>query len=247
MSRTQAMIAFALVLAASAPAIADDPKVDPKAKAREHIERATELHAAGQFTEALGELTLAFALDPDPQLLFAIGQVHVKLGHCTEAITFYERFLATKPRAEEAATVRQAIAKCNEAVTTKPVDVPVVVEPPPPQAIVVTTTAPWYTDWIGDALVGGGVVTWIASAVVYRSARSTRDDADDAATYEEYEDLLDKARGRRTLSVVVAAGGAALVTAGVLRYVLGDRRREERRLAIAPTAGGGFVTWDLRF
>src|SRR5262249_747385 len=99
-----------LALASASPRAFADPKAD----AKQHIDKATAAHSAGHYNDALKELTLAYALDPNPELLFAIGQVHMKIGDCTAATTFYERFIATKPDAKEAAIAQKAITSCKD-------------------------------------------------------------------------------------------------------------------------------------
>src|SRR5690349_6271689 len=80
---------------------------DPKADAQVHIDNASKLHDEGKLAEALQELKDAYVLDPRPELLFAIGQIHVNLGQCSDAITYYERFLGTKPDRDAAAVTRE--------------------------------------------------------------------------------------------------------------------------------------------
>src|SRR5690606_36356983 len=89
----QAALVAIVVLSSAPHAHADDVK----AKAKAHVTRATELHRESKFREALVELKTAYALEPDPKLLYAMGQIHVRLGECEQAIAFYERFLASKP------------------------------------------------------------------------------------------------------------------------------------------------------
>jgi tetratricopeptide (TPR) repeat protein len=101
------------VLAASAFA-------DPAAEAKQHFEAASAAHKAGNFRKALEELMLSYALEPKPELLYAIAQVHVKLGECPQAITFYQRFLASNPKPEHAKRAQEAIHICKTA-------------PPPPE------------------------------------------------------------------------------------------------------------------
>jgi tetratricopeptide (TPR) repeat protein len=86
---------------------------DPKTDAKEHFAKASSAHKEGRFSDALNELTIAYALDPKPELLYAIGQIHVKLGQCPQAITFYQRFLASNPKPEQAALARKAIEVCK--------------------------------------------------------------------------------------------------------------------------------------
>jgi tetratricopeptide (TPR) repeat protein len=196
------------------------------------LERATALHAAGKYAEALPELQLAYALDPQPDLLYAIGQVEVKLGHCPRAVLFYERFLATSPPAGPASAATEAIETCRT-------------RPPPPagekRTEVVTTRAPWYTDTLGDALAGAGIALGVGAVFAYGSARSSLDAADRATTYDEHIAAVERASGRRNLAVVLAIGGAAAGTGAVLRFMRGDRTRKETRVIVAPTGDGAAV------
>ena len=84
-----------------------------KEQAQKHISKATEAHQAGKFDVALTELQAAYAIDPQPDLLYAIGQVHVKLGKCDDAVASYEKFLATKPPADAANSAKEAINTCK--------------------------------------------------------------------------------------------------------------------------------------
>jgi hypothetical protein len=105
---------------------------------------------------------------------------------------------------------------------------------------------PWYKDPLGDMLVLSGVAAGAASIVFYVGARSALDDGESASTLAEYESLVDDAKSKRSLSVVFAGGSAVLIGAGLLRYALRDSG-ETRGVAIAPTRGGGFVTWTGGF
>ncbi|MEO7094086.1 MAG: tetratricopeptide repeat protein [Polyangiales bacterium] len=149
---------FAIVVAAvPATAFADDPKAEAKA----HIERASALHEEGKHVEALAELKTAYALDPQPQLLFAMGQSHVQLGECTQAISYYQRFLAAKPSAAQARVTNEAIEACK---TNPPPAVnrpPTEPEPPPPPP---TSPTPSLSAYHGNVSVrattaGGGSTT----------------------------------------------------------------------------------------
>src|SRR5262249_30834284 len=86
---------------------------DSKAEAKQHVDRATELHEQGKFAQALDELKTAFSLDPKPELLYAMGQIHVSLGQCPQAITYYQRSLASKPAPSTANAAIEAIEACK--------------------------------------------------------------------------------------------------------------------------------------
>jgi len=249
-------LSFTVVLMLASSSAGADPKADAKA----HIEKATAAHAAGKYDDALRELTLAYALDPQPELLFGIGQVHMKLGDCESATTFYQRFIATKPNPKAAAIAQKAITTCKDhppepkkvepepvvepakppPVETKPEPVAVIPPPPPPEQ------RPWYRDVVGDALVGLGVVAEAVAVVEYRGALDKRDRADAAMNYGDYQKLLDDAHHQNRFAIGFAAGGGALVLAGVIHYIVSGKP-EEHGVAIVPTHGGNLVTWTTRF
>ena len=122
-----------------------------------------------------------------------------------------------------------------------------VAEPVPSAPVATTQYSPWYRDVLGDALVITGVAATVGSFFAYRAAQSDLDTAEDAGTLDAYNDLRDSAETKQLYTVVLAGGGLALVTAGVLRYALRDNRRETRGVAIVPTTSGGLITWSGGF
>jgi hypothetical protein len=249
---TKVLVIAACVVALPLAARADDSK----AEAKQHVVRATELHMDGKLAESLDELKTAYALDPQPQLLFAMGQIHVQLGECPQAIVYYERFLATRPADDAATVTREAIETCKTnpppAIQTRPAPVDAVAPPAPPRAPPVaaatTTTSvtpPWYRDYIGDGLVAGGVVAGVVGIALYSSALSARDDADHAADYQAFSNLVDHAHSERTTAVVFGLGAVALVTAGAVHLVLHHRAPEVT--VTASGASGASVVWSGRF
>jgi tetratricopeptide (TPR) repeat protein len=233
---------------------------DAKSDAKAHIEKATTFHSEGKYKEALEELTLAYALDPKPELLYAIGQVHVQIGNCSEAISFYERFLATKPAKGPAGAAKEAIQTCKKAPPpVEPTPDPVVEPKPDPQPTPVPITdneqplpqprtkTPFYKDVLGDALVGGGVVAGVLGIVFYTQMNAKLDDAEKADTYKEHDDARDAAASKRTLSIAFGAGGIVLIGAGVARWMLRDTGERPNKVALTPTSDGGLITWFGRF
>jgi len=249
MMRTGLILALLL---ASSTALADAKK-----DAKVHLDKAAALHKAGKYEEARKELEIAYTLDPQPALLYAIGQVHVMQGQCPQAITFYQRFLDSNPGEAQAAKAREAIETCKKLQAPehkpdeqkpdeqKPVEQkPIVIEKP---VTVVTTTRPWYTDVVGDVLVVAGIGAGVASLIFYRGAISDRDEADRVMSYDTYDDLLAKANTKQTYSIVFAASAGVLITGGIVSYVVRDRSVETRKVAVVPTHDGGMVTWSGRF
>ena len=237
---------------------------DSKAEAKQHVDRAMELHEQGKFAQALDELKTAFSLDPKPELLYAMGQLHVLLGQCPQATTYYQRYLATKPDPNTANAAIEAIEVCKTNPPPVAADVPAPAGDNPPVPPVIDkpsssdNLAPrspkpegaseraWYGDYVADALVGGGVAAGLVGIFEYRSAVQDRDRADTATDFQRYVDLVDRAHSQRATAIVFGAVGAALVAAGGLHYVLTDRRARHA-VSIGPSHGGGIVTWTGRF
>jgi tetratricopeptide (TPR) repeat protein len=119
---------IALALALVAGTAVAGPK---QQQAKKHIDKATKLHKEGKFADALVELNAAYKLDPKPDLLFAIGQVHAKMGDCTDATEYFQKFGKAKHDKQVDQVVDEAIKSC------KPADDPLAhvdTTPPPPPA-----------------------------------------------------------------------------------------------------------------
>lgn len=230
---------------------------DAKSEAKLHIDSATALHKDGKFAEALDEMKTAYALDPQPELLYAIARLHVQLGQCDRALPFYDRFLDSKPKDSSVAKARQAIEMCKTnppdaaqpapppAVVVSPRP-PSVVPPPPPIARRETVTLPWYRDVVGDALLGIGVIASGVGLVSYVGARSDNASAAKATAYPDRLSLLDSARDQRNVALIAGGVGGALIVAGILKFTLGEPKTETR-VVVVPHAHGGTLAWSRVF
>ena len=108
MRTTHLLLAISLV---SATAFAG-----PKQEAKKHVDKAMKAHAEGKFDVALTELRAAYKLDPQPDLLYAMGQVYSKLGRCTDATESFEKFRKAKKKDPTIGkVVDEAIAACKSA------------------------------------------------------------------------------------------------------------------------------------
>jgi tetratricopeptide (TPR) repeat protein len=261
-----ALLCILLVAPASALAGKND-------EAKAHIAKATKAHKEGRYEDARAELEAAYAIDPKPELLFALGQVYAKLGNCDEAISYYKRFAVSQSDPQVAQVVDQAIASCKPVepasseppvaeTPDKPAPEPRHTAGPPPAKPQPTPFAPsrtapstapnppWYEDKLGDGLVIGGAVALVIGIVEYRRAVSDIDAAgsrDSTTTLERYHELIDSAHGKRNTSIVLIGAGSALIGAGIVRYVLHSADTEVRGVGVAPTRGGGVVSYEGRF
>jgi len=239
-------VGLGLVLA---PAIA---RANPGDDAKAHVARATQAHKDGRYDDARVELEAAYALTPKPELLYALGQVHAKLGRCDDAAAYFHRFAATQSDPQVAKVIDQAISACKPAAP--PPAAPAPAAPAASAAAPTAAAAPegarWYHDKLADGLVLAGVTAVIIGLIEYHSAVSDLDAAEDrtaAPTVTRYFELVGEAHDARTTALVLTGVGGLLIAGGVVHYVLHDRGAEARGVAVVPAPGGGLVTYGGRF
>ena len=81
------LIVALLCLAASVPARADNTE------ARQHFDKANAAYALGDYAVAAQEYEKAFALKPDPALLYNAAQAHRVAGNKQRALLLYQNYL----------------------------------------------------------------------------------------------------------------------------------------------------------
>ena len=194
------------------------------AKAREKLKHGD---AAG----ARDILLTAYALIPQPALLFALGQVELELGNNTAAIRYYEQFIASEPGDEQVALAQQAIGAARMRIA-QPVEKR---KPDPPKPRVEHR---WRIENTGLVLLGGAAIA-VAGGLLY-TANLQGNDA--SGTLKEFDDRLDQARTLRLTGVGVAAAGGLAIGLAVLRW-----RLDRTEVRAAPTPGGATVTVGRRW
>jgi hypothetical protein len=106
--------------------------VDPREAARERYVHGLELVGRRAYRAALKELNQAYAISPDPAVLFNIGQCHVALGEVSEGIEALSRYLRegqdhVPPGRRDVVEVQIALLESRMAELTVVVDRPEVV------------------------------------------------------------------------------------------------------------------------
>jgi hypothetical protein len=82
----------ASALAAEAPKVGSS---SPNAAARAHFEEGIALAQRGELSRAVSEFETAYAISPHFSVLYNIGQTEVARGRLVEAVTAFERYLAS--------------------------------------------------------------------------------------------------------------------------------------------------------
>src|SRR5262245_50626199 len=119
------VVLCALAGAASAQAV--DPDTEA---ARRHFDKGKALYESGRYDDALSEFEVARKLKPLPDLDFNIARTHERREAWGDAISAYQRYLAARPDAPDAAEMRARIEVLRgRAAQPKLIQAPT---PPPP-------------------------------------------------------------------------------------------------------------------
>jgi tetratricopeptide (TPR) repeat protein len=89
------------------------PAEDAVAAARQHTRQGTALYNLDRFELALAEYQAAYLAAPDPALLFNIAQCQRRLGHRSEALDYYRKYLRSAPGAQNRAEVERHIRELD--------------------------------------------------------------------------------------------------------------------------------------
>ena len=226
-----------LALVSSSAAAADPKPLEPKARVL--VDRGLEAYRDGRYEEAIRELSAAYEIDPRREILFNWAQAERLSGDCDAAIPLYQEFLDSDPPSAQAKQARRLIEKCDvfKPKGDRPAAGPppgglVDIEPGPdpeperdrreraPAAPSTREDGPvWYRDAWGGALVGVGLVGVGLGATFLVLSERSFDDAGAARTYPDYDARFDEAVSSRRIGVVGLTLGAALVAAGVGRWI----------------------------
>jgi hypothetical protein len=203
-------------------------------------------YMAGDFARAATEYAAGYAAEGWSGFLFAQAQAQRRRGDCPSALALYDRFLATAPDQRAEQMTRDGIAACGGSSTgtasrvsphahpgrddtsLEKIELP----PPPPRDTPFPHT-------LAVILVGSGLA---ASGVGIVYAVRAGDDADAAkrqATHPETLALYERAQDRTTVARITGGVGAALVIAGVVRFVLHRPARESSTAVVLVPGGFG--------
>ncbi len=236
-------IVAGVALAAAAPATAGPPD----ARLWEQAEADFE---AGRFAEALAAFETLYQLNPQPELLFAMGRCHQQLGDCARATARFRAFLATgpDPAARQAAEARM-LACAPDAPPPTPIDAaPIDDGPAPALPLPVAEAAPRPRRTLTLGLAGAGVAAGAVAITLEVMGRAALDAStaqgaagDRAGRDAEY----DRAQRLHVGAQVGAVVGVGCVTAAAVLWWRGPAARPA--VALVPRRDGGAVVWSGAF
>lgn len=216
-------------------------KVLNNPSALRHFEKAQDRFNQEDYEGAIPELKAAYAIEPNPMLLYAWAQAERLSGDCRKAIELYEKFLTFDPDQQQRQLAEANIVDCeaelgDEPDTTVPPPPPdqdpdtiEPDQPPPPPQGRLDRDKPWHRDWVAGTLLGVGAASVVAGGVLMGVGKSEVDASANAPSEGDYFDQSDAGQQKFTAGTVVLSVGGALLVGGIVRLaILGTRARNNR-------------------
>ena len=244
MART-AWVTLVVALAFGRAAMAE-PSAADKRRAGELAAQSAVHYKRGELEIAAALLKQAYALYPEPNLLYNLGRTLEKQGDLKGAVDAYHRYLASDATIADRPAIEQHVKELEAKLPPEPVakpakpsepEPPHPAPPPPAPAVVVApppppkpSVMPWVTIGAGVVIVGAG-----AGAALYASNRH------DAAVHEMVgttaQSLQDTASHYAlAANVLFAVGGAVAITGIVWKLRSGGGEP-----AVTATIGPGSI------
>jgi tetratricopeptide (TPR) repeat protein len=254
MNRMAAFASIATLLlsiSAGSPARAQETRAQTVQRLSED---GTTLYQAREYRRAIDKFNQAYAIEPDPNLLYNIAKCHEALGEKDAAIAKYEQFISA-PGADSQGRVRaQETVRVLKASRAEPPTSP---ERRDAQATPAASQPPYGT--IGWVTLAGGVVIGAIGTVVYVLGASDHSKITSATNYnnpgqvvalteQRANDLRDSGTTKKTVGAVLwGVGGAALALSAVFFVLQSNNSERSVAFGVAPGPGGGAATLTGRF
>jgi tetratricopeptide (TPR) repeat protein len=236
--------------AVSGPAFADSAA--DKQRAAELAAQSADHYKRGEFEVSAALLRQAYALYPEPNLLYNLGRSLESVGDAKGAVEAFRKYLDTNAKIDDRGAIERRIktleAEIAERERREQTDKRPEPPPPPPQPVPKISQPaerppepglsplPWIVIGGGVALIGGGALFGV-------QASDRHDQAVTEPTGLEAQRLQDSAKSRATLANVLFIAGGAAVIGGVIWEI---RDRKHRRDTVVRASGSAIqleVTW----
>jgi tetratricopeptide (TPR) repeat protein len=225
------------------------PSAADKARAAELFKKSAESYRQGDFAHAIELLDEAYALDPQPVLVYNRARAAEGIGNLDAAIAGYEKFLADEPNAPDRGAIEQrlvtlrrqrderaALERERDARREEPAPAAA-----PPTAAAPTTAPPADStppskSPLPYVVAGVGAAGLVAGTILGLAAVSKNDDAKAEPVQKNAMDTRDSAHGLATGSTVSFIVGGVLVVAGASWWLVdrGVFSKKDRTARLAP-------------
>lgn len=227
-------------------------------------DEAVAFYNARDYRHAIEKYAAAYALDPDPNLLFNQGRCYEALGDLPAADERYREFLS-KPNGDVIARKKanDFVARFAASGAGKPKPASTAQAPPPPRPAEASEPRGGTMRAVGLGLAGAGLVTAGAGAYFFFKGRSDVNDvrsgnygraAEDpnavsSLTEAEANQKIDDGKSRQTLGGILMGAGAGVTLLGAGLYLFAPSKRAAPTTALGGWAlpGGGVLSLQGRF
>ncbi len=268
------LLLIALVSLGATSAAAQVAALKPAAKAK--LDRGMKLASEKNYEGAIKELRAGYVMSEAREFLYAMGQVERLRGNCRAALTLYQTFLDTGPRAEQVSATKVQMERCEAELkpaevkvepTPAPVEPPVATGPPDvaatpalkPAEVAVAPVAPTVAPpltvtsapprpWYTDAL---GNVLLISGGVLAIAGGTLFGVGNVSAqnatrTLDGYAAAKDLTWAQPVGLSLMGAGGAA-VAASIIRYATMNGSAPAATVGVSASGNGGVIVVSGRF
>jgi hypothetical protein len=223
-------------------------------------EAGTRAYANRNYRAAIEKFVEAYAIDPDPNLLFNIARAYEKLGELDAAIEKYETFVAapgadTEGRLKAKASLAELrqLRDAGGASTARPEG-----EAPASDGssapLPATRILPWVTLGTGVVLTGAGVTLYALGARDHGTVTKTPGYGDPSVVYPvtraEAQAYVDSGDTKKLVGGIGMGVGGALVVTGFVLLLTGNSATassEAARVTLSPSRDGLYAGYAGRF
>ena len=202
-------------------------------RAFELFQRGDELYRQGQFAEAAEKFREAYALDPNPTLLYNLARSYESLGDLERAAETYRDYLEKQPEATDRAAIERRIETLEQQIAEREALERAAKRPPPKAepapAPAPASAGPGPVPWV---LVGIGAAALVTGGILRVVAENKHASAEDDPNALSAIDQQDDAETFATASGVALIAGGVLAAAGISWLVVGSGSNEA---AFSPT------------
>jgi tetratricopeptide (TPR) repeat protein len=192
----------------------------PKERSYALFVEAEKAYQSGEVERAVTLLTQAWEASPEPVLLFNLARAHETLGHVSEALTAYRRYLLAEPTARDRRAIEARIAALDEQLSASRRERDE--RERLARALALKPAAPSRA-WVGWLVAGAGAVGLLTGAVLKGVAFRVRDEADAEPVHQTAYELFGRAQGFDTASGATFAISGAVLGVGIALWALLDR------------------------
>jgi len=232
-------------------------------------EQASEKYSEGDYDGAIALFERAYALDPEPNILFNIGRIYEESGNYEDAIVYYERFIS-EPQvdldAKQVALDRRDLAQAVVEIQKKPtkgaepetpvetpVETPTETTPPvettTPEEPAETERKPRNMRPIGYGFLGVGAAALIGGAIVGGLAKGAETDFHNATSVGEARDFKTRGTNLAPAADGLFIAGGILAAAGIVMLLVpqrGKKAKRRERAMFTPQASPTQVGFGVR-